>query len=290
MTENNAENNSHGSTEPDHFVRFTNDHMFCSVMSDDQICIDFLNTILDLNITGIKRHENQKYISPFLDTHGVRLDVYVEDEKDVVYDIEMQVVNHHDLMTRSRYYQSLVDQDVLEKTGDYQNLKKTFIIFICVFDPFEDDLIMYRIKPTYELPDGERRICDDGTQRIFIYAGGHQGDVSEDFKNLMAYIRKSTVQGDLAERINKSVEHYNGSKEWRHAHMTLEQKMREKYNEGKAEGIAEGKAEGIAIGEAKGIVEIMWLRVSKDLNEIAKTANITVDQAKDILRNLGYIE
>ena len=88
--------------------------------------------------------------------------------------------------------------------------------------------------------------------------------------------------------------------------MTLEQKMREKYNEGKAEGIAEGKAEGIAIGEAKGIaigeakgiaigeakgiVEIMWLRVSKDLNEIAKTANITVDQAKDILRNLGYIE
>ena len=56
--------------------------------------------------------------------------------------------------------------------------------------------------------------------------------------------------------------------------MTLEQKMREKYNEGKAEGI----------------VDLMWSRISKNTDEIAEAANITVDQAKEILRNLGYIK
>ncbi len=35
--------------------------------------------------------------------------------------------------------------------------------------------------------------------------------------------------------------------------MTLLMRDREKYNEGKAEGIAVGKAEGIAVGKAEGI-------------------------------------
>ena len=37
--------------------------------------------------------------------------------------------------------------------------------------------------------------------------------------------------------------------------MTLLMRDREKYNEGKAEGIAVGKAEGIAVGKAEGLSE-----------------------------------
>ena len=78
--------------------------------------------------------------------------------------------------------------------------------------------------------------------------------------------------------------------------MTYEMKLRETYYdgvafgraEGKAEGKAEGITEGISIGKAEGIVELMWLRVSKDFDEIAKTAHISVDEVKRILNGLGY--
>ena len=37
---------------------------------------------------------------------------------------------------RTRYYQSLIDIDQLEKNMDYRKLKESYIIFICTFDPF----------------------------------------------------------------------------------------------------------------------------------------------------------
>ncbi len=38
-----------------------------------------------------------------MDARSVRLDVYVKDEKEVVYDIEMQVSHTKELPKRSRY-------------------------------------------------------------------------------------------------------------------------------------------------------------------------------------------
>ena len=36
---------------------------------------------------------------------------------------------------RTRYYQSLIDIDQLEKNMDYRKIKESYIIFICTFDP-----------------------------------------------------------------------------------------------------------------------------------------------------------
>ncbi len=44
-----------------------------------------------MNINRIEYPELQKSINMDMDARSVRLDVYVKDEKEVVYDIEMQV-------------------------------------------------------------------------------------------------------------------------------------------------------------------------------------------------------
>lgn len=45
--------------------------------------------------------ELQKSIKPDMDARSVRLDVYVKDEKEVIYDIEMQITNTKELPKRS---------------------------------------------------------------------------------------------------------------------------------------------------------------------------------------------
>ena len=53
-------------------------------------------------------------ISPYYETKGVRLDVYIKDS-DKVFDIELQNALDDNLPLRTRYYQSMVDSDNLLK-------------------------------------------------------------------------------------------------------------------------------------------------------------------------------
>ena len=50
---------------------------------------------------------------------------------------EIQTTNTGDLPKRSRYYQSVLDMQQLNKGEHYRNLKRTYIIFICTFDLFK---------------------------------------------------------------------------------------------------------------------------------------------------------
>ena len=48
-----------------------------------------------------------------------------------------------DLPKRGRYYQGLIDMDLLEKGNVYSELNKSIIIFICTFDYYKMGLYKY---------------------------------------------------------------------------------------------------------------------------------------------------
>ena len=52
-----------------------------------------------------------------------------------------------DLGLRLRYYQSGIDKDVLLKGDSYNKLPKSFIIFICTYDPLGRGKCRYTILP-----------------------------------------------------------------------------------------------------------------------------------------------
>ena len=86
-------------------LSISNDFLFGKVMQNPELCKELLQRILpDLNIERIEYPELQKSINMDMDARSVRLDVYVKDEKEVVYDIEMQVSHTKELSKRSRYY------------------------------------------------------------------------------------------------------------------------------------------------------------------------------------------
>ena len=124
------------------------DYMFKLIMSRKRICKKMLEKILRISIDDLVYIEDEKSMKASYDSKGVRLDVYVKDDKHTVYNIEMQVrkPENKGLYKRTRYYQSMIDGDLLKAGVDYDELNLTYIIFICPFEPFHEGRHMYTFR------------------------------------------------------------------------------------------------------------------------------------------------
>ena len=80
------------------------------------------------------------------DCKSVRFDIYVEDGNNTVYNIEMQTTENRNLPKRTRYYQGMIDLNILEKGENYKDLKRSFVIFVCTFDLFGERRHIYTFE------------------------------------------------------------------------------------------------------------------------------------------------
>ena len=117
-------------------LEIKDDFIFGKVMRNPKLCKKMLERILNIEIDHIEFPEIQKTLDYAFDAKSVRLDVYVKDGKGTVFNVEMQALNKDDLRKRSRYYQVMIDQGLLEKGEDYETLAQSYVIFICDFDLF----------------------------------------------------------------------------------------------------------------------------------------------------------
>ena len=106
---------------------------FPIVMRNPPLCRRFLEQVLDIKIREIEFVEKELDLTDSFIYHGLQLDVYVEDSENSVYNVEMQ--NSVETMRRVRYYQSGIDRRLLEKGAHYSQLKTSFVIMICNYDP-----------------------------------------------------------------------------------------------------------------------------------------------------------
>ena len=65
-------------------LTFSDHYMFEKVLQNKEICKEILERLLKINITHIEYPEIEKEISPYYETKGVRLDVYVKDKDEVL--------------------------------------------------------------------------------------------------------------------------------------------------------------------------------------------------------------
>ena len=113
------------------------DFMFGQVMRSTEICKLFLEELLNITIQQIKFIDQQKDLSDSYEYHGIRLDVYLKDEKGTVFNVEMQVDRKKGFTRRARFYQSAIDRNQLTKGADYTGLSESYVIFVCDFDYFQ---------------------------------------------------------------------------------------------------------------------------------------------------------
>jgi predicted transposase/invertase (TIGR01784 family) len=192
----------------------------------------------DGKIGSIVKNEKEKTIEITADGHGVRLDVYFEDDKNHIYDIEMQTVLNDSIPKRSRYYQGMMDQSYLKRSTRYEKLPESYIVFICTFDLFGRGYHKYSFIPMCREVDKLR--LEDGTNRIFICDGGAKEDVSKEMKQLINYIAGRPYESDLASRINAEVQDAILQDKWRTEYMSFLNAMLDSFEDGKREGIEQG--------------------------------------------------
>ena len=230
-------------------LRLDDDFLFGKVMQDPELCIGLLQRILpDMKITRIIFPEGQKTIRPDVDAKSVRLDIYVEDDKKVIYDVEIQKVDTKELPKRSRYYQSVIDVQLLERGHNYNELRKSFIIFICLKDIFGQGLHIYTFKNICE--QNNALPLRDEAVKIFLNADGTLDDISPELKSFLDYLKGKTAgkQGEGVEKtedpyiqeLEAAVRKAKQNREWRREYMMLWMRDQENVERGIEQGMRRG--------------------------------------------------
>ena len=216
-------------------LSISNDFLFGKVMQNPELCKELLQRILpDLNIERIEYPELQKNINVDMDAHSVRLDVYVKDDKETVYDIEMQVSDTKELPKRSRYYQGMIDLQLVDAGQHYKKLNKSYIIFICPFDLYGKGRHIYTFENICK-EDNSISMGDEAI-KIFLNADGTMDDVSRELKAFLDYVAGQKPEDSYVEKLEEAVQEAKKNREWRHEYMTLLMRDQENVEKGKEYG------------------------------------------------------
>lgn len=265
------------------FYTFTYDLMFCEVLNNNpDIAKRIIEIILDKKIRKIENVEVQKNENYSLNSRGVRFDVFVKDDENTHYDVEIQTSRFHELPKRMRYYQSANDSTYIKRGDDFESLPESYIIFLCTKDPFGLGESIYRFKTNcLEHPQMN---YNEGAYKIVLNSQGKRNNISKELNDFLNYIETNIPVDNLSNNINDRVIEINSNSDWRHQIMTLEDKIRIERKtareEGKAEGRIEGKAEGLAEGIKEGEEKTRNL-VAKRLKEVL---GLSDEQIKEIIK------
>ena len=120
-------------------LTFNDDFMFCKILEQNPtLCRELLELVLDRKVGELASVNPQKPIEITANGKGVRFDVYAEGSDSIIYDIEMQNAESDSIAKRSRYSQGMIDLNLLERGAHYSELNRSYVIYICRFNLFED--------------------------------------------------------------------------------------------------------------------------------------------------------
>ena len=218
-----------------------------------------MENILNIKIRDIVYVDYEETIQMTAKSKGIRLDIYVEDDDNTVFNLEMQTTTYKELPKRSRYYQGIIDLNMIEKGESYDILKESYVIFICTFDFFEKGRSVYEFENVC-LEDSEIKL-NDGTHKIFLNTKGDKSDINEELKSLLEYFDGSEPESELTRRIDRKVIAARKNERWRREYMSLQMEMNLKYRE----GLKAGEEKGRALGQSEGKIE-----TQKNINRLNK--------------------
>ena len=181
-------------------LNLLDDFLMGSVLSypgiGPEVCRRMVSIILNREIKQIRIIPQKVYFGADTDKHGIRLDVYAEEKADdlnTVYDIEPDKDGRESLRLalpkRARFYHAKIDADSLASGEDYGKLKNVIVIFICPYDPFQLNRMVYTIKSCcVEEPD---LVYEDGARTMFLYTKGTKGNPPAELQRLLQYLEDS---------------------------------------------------------------------------------------------------
>lgn len=258
---------------------YSDNFMFGKVMEDPCLCREVIECLLQHPIGELKEVQTQREFQFVSDGKPIRLDVYNEDSNNVIYDAEMENLNHqsikrHELPRRSRFYQSSIDIDFLDKGNSYKILPESNVIFICTFDPFKRGRSVYTFKERCN--ENSEIELDDGTAKIFYNCTYSGNDLPESLREFYDYVISGKLSGTLTQKINEAVEKGRKNEIWRTQYMKELVLLQDAREEGREERDYEMISE--------------MLRRGKTIQEIVDFCNYPIELVQKVSKELKVIE
>ena len=189
-----------------------------------RFCRKFLRILFGRDFKNLNIVTQKSYGGLDTGYHGARLDVYIEEGDEVevdstnvsaIYDIEPDKNNKRKeidaIPQRTRFYHAMIGRRCLKSGQSYDRLKKVFVIFICPYDPFGDNRMIYTIRnqcvENPELP------YDDGARTIFLYTKGEKCRDNETLSQLLDYMENTTRENAVTEELEDIQEMVDAVKE-----------------------------------------------------------------------------
>jgi len=221
-----------------------NDFMFSQVMRSEEICKLFLEALLGVEIGRIKFIDRQKDHADSYEYHGIRLDVYLKDDKGTVFNVEIQADRRKHLPRRVRFYQSGIDRSELPKGAAYASLSESYIIFICDFDYFH---IGKAVGERVSFLKGTNVPYEDGSHVFFLNSQYTEANASKPILEFLDLVRTNDVEKryetPLGEKAREKMQEVRSDKTLEVPYMTYAQKMLDERQIGYDEGHEEGREE-----------------------------------------------
>jgi len=285
-------------------VTIQNNFLFQETLRNETLCKGFLNRVLHIQVKTIRYLETEKTMTARLSSKYTRLDLYVEDKNGNAADIEMQVTGSksvlysdldektviRELPLRVRYYQSMISTNMLRKGMHYRKLKKAYVIFICTFDPFGEDLPVYHF--TYRCKEKTGLQMGDLTENIFLNTTAADKAEDEELSAFLHYVNAQTTTTEFTKELDKEAMRIRNNDDWRLKIMTLDMEIQDMKRrtaikeraKGKKEGKAEGKAEGKMEGRKERTIEIVRKMRAEGMDDalIAKVTELSESEVAAI--------
>ena len=167
--------------------------LFAEVMEDNRTLENVLEIILGYPVPLEDKAQAEKELRRTPRNKRVFFDVDGEDLRGAVYDVEAQNKNTKDFPKRTRYYNGMVDLNMLHPGEDYNKLKDVYIIMIMPFDLFGEGRYRYTFHMTCDEIPGLK--LGDRVTRIFLNTQGRIRDgVSEELIQLLKYFENTTKE------------------------------------------------------------------------------------------------
>lgn len=183
-------------------LNISDNFIFCKVMHNKDLCKEMLEILLGIKVQDIEYIKSEHPLDDYYKTRGIRMDVFVQ-ESDKIYNMEMQTGDYNDLLMRARYYQSAADISTTPRRTKFNDLKETYIIFICKDDPFGYKIPLYTEYKTFkELPSVPIK---DKTHKMFYNCSAYAKAEDEQVSNVLEFIYNLKAKSKFTKRLQDSV-------------------------------------------------------------------------------------
>ena len=246
-----------------------NNFIFYKVMHNNpEICKELLEILLEMKLDRIEMRQEEEVEIDY-GKKGIRMDVYAYGV-DKAFNIELQTSDTGELPERARYYQGVLDVDQLNKGVEYNELRTSYVIFICIPDIFKKGLGKYSFENICK--ENSEVVLNDRAYKYFFIAKNYDKILNEDQKDFLRLVLSNECSSGFSNKISKMVEAAKHNTQWRKQFMEFERQMAYSFREGKAEGKAEAKEEVV--------VEMLKKDISPEL--IAECVKLPLEKVLEL--------